>query len=578
MTETEGKRPGGGCNAARAERDEYLRDATSTAASCLRIVDNPEMRARVEAWALATIDIRDVCRYVGSYLPTDPALVFDLGSGAPEVRADADKAAEDASGHFEILNLRRNVDLGDPDPRHSMVHRGWVGNPAAVSDDGRTWHCGGRRLDVLDVAVFHFGLRNRHEALARLLETFGRPSGRSVCGVTPSGEVYTQCASWDCDEPTDWPCATTSHTLPIASDARKGGRMVPVNARHWVDVQLPPADPIMGGCWDTSCKCVIVGGSKEKKSFMTLQLTVSIAVGCGDFLGWEIPRARRVLLVQPEIPEVHFQRRLQGMLRGLGHGASALGDRLQILNCRGTRFTEEAWHNIEGAAVDTGAEVVVFDPFYKLFVDGDENLACDVRPILQRLDDICESTGAGVLTVLHTPKGTAGDRKTIDRSAGSGIVARDFDAGVYLGEHAQGAGALVVESVVRCYPARDPFTIRFDGDAGIFRLADDLAPVIRTSRTRTARGPSDDSCRLHLLGLVARGPIPVREFDGGALARLGVGEKRLRDLRAAALEDGALAVSRAEPRPHGRKFIGTPAAVAALEADWRNPALDGIKS
>ncbi|MBM4093354.1 MAG: AAA family ATPase, partial [Planctomycetes bacterium] len=351
-------------------------------------------------------------------------------------------------------------------------------------------------------------------------------------------------------------------------DQRK--RLVPVNARLWVDVQLPPPDPILAGCWDAGCKAVVVGDSKARKSFFALQLAVQLASGRGPFLRWSLPKARSVLLVQPEIPAGHFQARLRAMLRGLGLRADALADRLHILNLRGVGFTDDVWDEMEGTALGVHAESLIMDPFYKLLHDGDENLARDVRPILRRLDGLCENTGAGALTVLHTPKGTAGDRKAIDRSAGSGIVARDFDAGLYLGEHAQGDGALVVESVLRAYPPCDAFSIRFDCDAGIFRIADDLAPVARTSRTRTARGPDAASCHAALLGLLASGPLPVRAFDERARERLGVGEKRFRELRAGLLEEGRLATSPREGRPHGRLFIGTPEQIRELVSGWAN--------
>ena len=100
-------------------------------------------------------------------------------------------------------------------------------------------------------------------------------------------------------------------------------------------------------------------------------------------------------------------------------------------------------------------------------MDGDENAAHEVKPVLAILDRMAEETGAAVLYVHHTGKGNAGDRQSIDRAVGSGVIARDFDAQLSIAPHRDHTDTdplLVVELTARNYPPRPAFTIAFDGE------------------------------------------------------------------------------------------------------------------
>ena len=88
---------------------------------------------------------------------------------------------------------------------------------------------------------------------------------------------------------------------------------------------------------------------------------------------------------------------------------------------RGADFSPE---QITPIVKRVGAELVVIDPLYKL-VNGDENSAQDMKAYFDR---VMRETGAALLYVHHDAKGSAGDRNIRDRGAGSGVLARDYDA------------------------------------------------------------------------------------------------------------------------------------------------------
>lgn len=240
----------------------------------------------------------------------------------------------------------------------------------------------------------------------------------------------------------------------------------------WVDSHIEPPEAIIVNTLDRGAKCMIVGSSKCRKSFFILQLALSFATG-RDFLNWEI-MATKTLLVNLEIPQKHARLRIQRMARALGIRGADLKN-LTAIDVRGFDF------DINDAAFTSyirsnGFGVIILDPLYKVLRDGDENSAQDVKPYLAMFDRIAEDTGAAVVFTHHCAKGQPGERSTIDRGAGSGVLARDYDCGIYLNEHAED-GLLACQTIVRAYPPQEAFSIRWDEN---HFQADSTEAVVRT--------------------------------------------------------------------------------------------------
>ncbi len=345
-----------------------------------------------------------------------------------------------------------------------------------------------------------------------------------------------------------------------------------VDAAHMVQSDPPAVDPILGELFDRGDKVPIIGSSKARKSFFALQLALCLASGRGEFLRWKLPRPRRVLILQFEVKEAHYHRRVHHLAQALQLTANDLGDRLAVASLRG--------HECPPALMLTlarrhRAEVIIMDPLYKL-ATGDENLAADMKPLLAFFDQLAEEIGAAVLYVHHNPKGTAGDREARDRGAGSGVIARDFDACIYLTEHrdhAPDAEWLVVETLLRNYAPQTPFVIGWE--EGRFAVVDQVEPVVKTSANRNTSGrlaavPADEvvlqvvaeQCKPWMLLL---GELRERGFtkDGAEQAR----ERLL----------AANKLAQFSPRCFPRKiFLGLPARIATLKKEWHNPSLEAL--
>lgn len=336
-----------------------------------------------------------------------------------------------------------------------------------------------------------------------------------------------------------------------------------VDAANYVSEVPPEPDPVLKGAFDSGDKVMIVGGSKAKKTFFSLQLALALAAGFAMFLAWAIPRRRRVLIVQFEITELNYRRRVHQMCRTMGVCAEQVGGYLSVVSLRGHTVNED---HLLALGRHHAAEVIVVDPLYKL-VDGDENKAEDLKPILRTFDRLAEETGATVLYLHHNPKGTAGDRETIDRGAGSGILARDFDAAIYLNNHRQ-EGLLAVETVLRNYPPSKPFSLAWA--EGHF-VVDAAAAEVKTSNDRRSKSGSRLPIATQVqraVELVGDSLMTVNGFLSKIRVMMVVSEHFSRTIRDEAINSGRLKRT-GKLGFGGADLIGPPGLVDAHIAEHR---------
>ena len=267
------------------------------------------------------------------------------------------------------------------------------------------------------------------------------------------------------------------------------------NAATWLKSKnaLKMPSPLISKFLDAGSKLMIAGASKAGKSFFSLQLAQSMAGGRSEFCGLEIVGKSRVLMIQPEIHEAHYQSRCRNAFHGL-FGINAdpeevFSDRLAIRNCRGDNHLSmlQAGEIID-LAVSHQADVVFIDPLYKFLETGKEDSE-DFRGFLMAIDRIAEASGAAVAYVHHYGKGNTTDRSALDRGSGSGYLARDIDAGIFLGDHQrandeENEGLLVLECRNRNYAKIQPVSIKQDWLKGHFVTVDTPAELKQVMQRR----------------------------------------------------------------------------------------------
>ncbi len=249
------------------------------------------------------------------------------------------------------------------------------------------------------------------------------------------------------------------------------------NASSWLYEELEEPDPILTGLFDKGTKAWIVAASKARKSFFLLQLALAIAGGKSSILKWDIFKKRKVLLVQVEITDIHYHKRLKNMYKALHIDSALLKDNLLIINGRSCFTVDDVpkvFEEITEIAIANNIELICIDPIYKFLLN--ENNPEDWKPVLLGLDKLSNDTGAAIISVHHYAKGWSSDKQAIDRASGSGVLARDMDCMINLDRH-KDDDLLVIESTQRSYPPLEPFSVRFED--GHFKL-DNAAPQLKT--------------------------------------------------------------------------------------------------
>ncbi|NQU22264.1 MAG: AAA family ATPase [Candidatus Nealsonbacteria bacterium] len=288
----------------------------------------------------------------------------------------------------------------------------------------------------------------------------------------------------------------------------------PTSLRHYLENDPPELDPVLVGLFDRGDKLTIVAPSKSRKSFFVLQMLICLATG-RDFLQWYTPQPRRVLLLQYEVKECHLWRRARRMCRAMGVRPEEIGDRMSVANLRGKpkvcEFPEEC-------------EVVANDPLYKMLGGAEENDASAMAMVLGRIDEVVQTQDVAAVIVHHDAKGRPGERANIDRGAGSGVLARDYDAGITLTPHKTEDDCFVVRTTLRNYPPIEDFTIRWVGQ--FFELAPDVRPDVETNKTvanAAQRKPSPKELADYSKQWLADGPVSVTDYKDRLALEFDVG-------------------------------------------------------
>lgn len=241
-----------------------------------------------------------------------------------------------------------------------------------------------------------------------------------------------------------------------------------VNLRTVWD-NLPPLKPeLIEGILRQGHKMIISSTSKAGKTFILMELAVSIAEG----MNWIGHRCRKgkVLYINMELDQASFFHRFHDIYwkMGMNHGNHV--ENIDIWNLRGnSRPLSELAPIIIGRMRDQGYLAVMIDPLYKV-MEGDENSNSDVAKMVASFDKIAEETGASVICAHHFAKGNSAGKSLIDRAAGAGTFARDPDAILTMTqldwapeiEPEQDWTAWRVESTLREFKAIKPVDLFFD--------------------------------------------------------------------------------------------------------------------
>jgi hypothetical protein len=178
-----------------------------------------------------------------------------------------------------------------------------------------------------------------------------------------------------------------------------------VGVTEFVKKTIPNREAIVeNGILHPKSRFANTGPGKGLKTMFTQNLLLSISAGC-DFLGFRIPKPRRVLYIQSEVSEHATQDRFRRMIGG--RPELNFSDAL-LVNAHNLKIdSKDGFRTIAHLIERSRAEVVVFDPLYKLH-SKDENKADEMRQIMDLFDRLIETFGIALGCVHHHAKGTEG--------------------------------------------------------------------------------------------------------------------------------------------------------------------------
>lgn len=189
----------------------------------------------------------------------------------------------------------------------------------------------------------------------------------------------------------------------------------------------PPELPeeLIAGVLRRGHKMLISGSSKAGKSFLLMELCISLAEG-RKWLGFQCKQGK-VLYVNLEIDPASCVNRFLKIYQALGEEPKHMKD-IIIWNLRGHAVPlDQLVPKLIRRVRDMHLDAIIIDPIYKV-ITGDENSASDMAAFCNQFDKICNETGCSTIYCHHHSKGAQGMKRPMDRASGSGVFARDPDA------------------------------------------------------------------------------------------------------------------------------------------------------
>jgi len=201
-------------------------------------------------------------------------------------------------------------------------------------------------------------------------------------------------------------------------------------AREW------PQDVVIGeGLLSVGDRMVLGGEPKSGKSILLAQMIRGLCMGT-DFLGFKIPRPRKVLYVQAELREGRLkQRMLPWQVWATVNGISFPKDMFYIWSTNGPLYLTQPLgskadpnHPLEKLYAEMDEikpDVIVFDPLAS-FHDVNENDSREMKQLTEVVDKVKEHMDLAVVIAHHFRKGNANDKDAHiplhDRIRGSSVM------------------------------------------------------------------------------------------------------------------------------------------------------------
>jgi len=181
---------------------------------------------------------------------------------------------------------------------------------------------------------------------------------------------------------------------------------LPIVHASTIEAAAPGQQWLVDGLWGAQAVGIVGGNPKSCKTWLALDLALSVASGTPALGTYAVPRAGPVLLLAAEDPPPTVRARLEGLVASRGLDLAAIP--IHMILASSLRLDEAEDQARLADAVDRFRPVLlVLDPFVRLHRI-DENSAREVSGVLAYLRDLQRSRAVAILVVHHARKAGAG--------------------------------------------------------------------------------------------------------------------------------------------------------------------------
>lgn len=262
---------------------------------------------------------------------------------------------------------------------------------------------------------------------------------------------------------------------PSSKQGRSASAPWSVPVDKYLAVESRDPQWMIEGLWSDKSHGIIAGEPKTRKSYLGIDIGLSVATGT-DCLGhFPVTKPGPVLMIQEEISDAEMRKRLRFIAasKGLGGKVHRKGDELSVylpepipLYLRNRQQfsldSDEHLEELNRQIVDKAISLVIFDPLQMMLGSVDENSASQVRPILQKLLKLKEATDVGIMIVHHYSKASATNPKVGgQRMLGSQAFHGWVESALYLSKPDK--YVTEVQREFRNFEPAEDFTIEYVG-------------------------------------------------------------------------------------------------------------------
>lgn len=218
----------------------------------------------------------------------------------------------------------------------------------------------------------------------------------------------------------------------------------------------PMPEELVKGLLYRGGKMMLGGGSKSFKTWVLLDLALSVATG-KPWWGMATT-ATPVLFVNFELKIESFERRVRDVCKAKGIESAPL---FHVWHLRGrARDFRELRVPLLSKLRRFKIGLGILDPIYKCLGERDENSNGEVGDLLNEVESVAVDGDCAMVHGHHFAKGDSSEKDKRDLTAGAGAWMRDPDSSVVLRPHEE-EDCFTAEFILRDFEPRNPMVVRW---------------------------------------------------------------------------------------------------------------------